>query len=434
MKENTHREIKIAILADEPLFWGSRKLYHKLILDNYSWTSGVNKYFISAEFIYDKEIIKGKLTTSNFDVLIVPGGGVGNNQALMKGFTFLRSVRLFKRNIAKFIKEGGSYFGVCGGVALMTDLKKDKDKKPTTFTERLYNKSSLKVSCVSSYFKNLAFPLLYPFQYKYPENVGNSAYAFSFAPGKTKENKYIQAVGCSLDVQISKNNPIFSDYKNKTRRIRWWAGQSLLIPKNPDRKVYVLAKYPKKDFSEDPSSRVFAWKYVGGITGIFKGIMKSLIFIKKHKLKLKYIPIFSYYLAGNWKLTDKVIDLNQADKACMTAEIYPNENKGRIVLSTVHPEYMIWWDGHIKEKDDRKFNCIGDGFHYWQDIKPFSNNFEEELPYNWWILRRLIAWAAKVPDSHLPPIHKGIITKDIEKNIISKINWDGSFLSQMKNI
>ncbi len=429
-----YKKIKVAILAEEPFFWGSRKLYHKLILDGYSWTKGNTTYLISADFIYDEDIIKGKLKKSDFDVLIVPGGGVGNNQALLKGLTFLKSVRTFKQNIADFIKQGGGYFGVCGGAALMTNLVKGDGIKPTTLTERLYNKSSLGVSCVSSYFRNLAFPILYPFQHKHPENVGNSAYAFSFAPGKTRDGKYIQAVGCSLDVQISKDNPIFSDFEQSTRKIRWWAGQALLIPKKPDRIVKVLARYPSIDVSEDKNFRVFAWRYKGGIFGFIKGIIESFKFVKKYELGFRYVPIFSYFLAGDWELTDRVINLDHANKACMTAEIYPNENQGRIVLSTVHPEYLVWWDGYIGENDSSKFNCIGSGFHYWNDIKPFSNNFEKELTYNWWILRRLIAWAAKVPDSHLPPMQKGKITKEIEENIISKIVWDGSFFSQMKNI
>jgi glutamine amidotransferase-like uncharacterized protein len=426
--------VKVAILADEPFFWGSRKYYHQIILNNYSWTVENITYKISSRYIYDKDIIKGELNKSNFDVLLVPGGGVGNNQALLKGFNCFRSVRKFKKNISKFIKQGGGFIGICGGAALMTNLIKDPGEKPTTFVERQYNKSSLGVSVVSSYFKNLAFPIFYPFQYQHPEKIGNSAYAFSFAPGETVDNKFIFTNGCPLDIKIFKDNPIFSNLENNTLKIRWWAGQAFQIPKEPDRQLYVLAKYPSFNVSNNASTRIFAWRYTGGIFGITLAIIRALKLIKKFKLNLNYFPIFTFYLIGNWKRTDKVIELNLADKPCMTAEIYPNENKGRIILSSVHPEYMIWTGGHIEENDSMDFNCIGCGLHHWKNINKLSNNLNDELTSNWWILRRFVGWAAKIPENHLPPKEKGKINKKVEELIKNNIFWDGSLINQLKNI
>ncbi len=428
------KKVKVAILAEEPFFWGSRKHYHQIILSDYSWTAKNTMYTISARYIYDKDIIKGKLTTSNFDVLLVPGGGVGNNEALLKGFNSLRSVRKFKQNIVNFIKQGGGYVGICGGAALITNLSKGEGKKPTTFTERQYNKSSLNVSCISSYFKNIAFPIFYPFQNKHPEKIGNSAYAFSFAPGETVDGRYIHTTGRPLDIQIYTDNPIFSDFNEKTARIRWWAGQALLKPKEPDREAYVLARYPLYDVSNDESTKICAWKYTGGVLGIFFAILNSFRFVKKQGFSLRYVPIFTFYLAGDWEPTNKIVELDLANKPCMTAEIYPNDNKGRILLSTVHPEYMIWWGGHIEERDSTGPNCIGTGLHQWKNINKLSSTLEEELTHNWWILRRFVAWAAKVPDEHLPPKEMGKITKKVEDLIKNNIFWDGSFINQMKSI
>lgn len=233
-KNVSFKDIRVAILAEEPFFWGSRKYYHPIILDTYSWKVDDIIYRIQTHYVYDKDILKGKLNTSDFDVLLVPGGGVGNNQALMKGFSFLRHVKKFKKNIANFVKEGGGYIGICGGAALLTDLVRDAGEKPCSFVERQYNKSSFGISCVSSYFKHIAFPLFYPFQYAHPEKIGNSAYAFSFAPGETVDKKRVYTTGIPIDVILLKNNPIFSDYPHQTRRIRWWAGQALIIPENPD--------------------------------------------------------------------------------------------------------------------------------------------------------------------------------------------------------
>ena len=49
------------------------------------------------------------------------------------------------------------------------------------------------------------------------------------------------------------------------------------------------------------------------------------------------------------------------------------------------------------------------------------------------MVRRFVAWAAKVPDTHLPPISKGDLT-DKTKNLISDIFYDGDIINQMENI
>ncbi|KYK19920.1 hypothetical protein AYK24_04755 [Thermoplasmatales archaeon SG8-52-4] len=432
--DNKNIIIKVAILAEEPFFWGSRKFYHKIILDNYTWLKDDIRYTITTKYLYDKDIINGELNTSKYDTLLVPGGGIGNNEALTKGLTFRKSVKKFKQNIANFIKQGGGYIGICGGVALITDLKKDSEEKPQTITERLYNKSSLGVSCVSSYFKCLAFPLFYPFQYKHPEKIGNSAYSFTFAPGETVDGKYIYAVGCPLDVDINRDNPIFSDFTKEKERIRWWAGQALIIPKDPDREVYVLGKYPSIDVSENESTKICAWRYTGGILGIFSGILKAFKTVKKNNMSLNKVPLFTFYLAGGWECSGKVVKLGNSNLPCMTAEIYPNNNKGRIVLCSLHTEYMVWNGGHIEENENLGDHCLGKGLHRWKNIDKLSDSLEKEMTNNWWMLRRFVAWASKVPDNHLPPIEPGKITKEVEDLIKNHVYWDGNYLTQLKNI
>jgi glutamine amidotransferase-like uncharacterized protein len=431
---NNQKIIKIAILSKEPFFWKSRKYYHYAILNNYTWRTHNNNYRISVKYVNDKDIIKGKLILDNFNVLLVPGGGVGNNQALLKGFNCFRKIRIFKKNITDFIKNGGGYVGVCGGAALMTKLVKDNNETLTSISEKLYNKSSLGASCVSSYFKNLAFPIFYPFQYKHPEKIGNSAYAFSSAPGGTVDGKFIHSTGCSLDLQIFKDNEIFYDFKQNSELVRWWAGQALIIPENPDREVRILARYPNDAASDNDNTTIYAWRYIGGIKGILKAVIKSLNFIKNNNLGLNKLPIFTFYFAGDWELTNKKIELNLSNKPCITSEIYPNENKGRIILSSVHPEYMIWRGGHIDQQDPSGYNCIGTGLYKWKNIDKLSNTLENELTYNWWILRRFIAWCAKIPKSELPPIEKGKDGKRAKEILKNKIYWDGSLLNQIDNI
>jgi putative intracellular protease/amidase len=431
-KNQSHRVIRVAILAEEPLGWGSGKHFFPIILDKYTWLIKDITYTISTQYIFDEDILKGRLTTGEFDVLLVPGGGVGDGQAMMKGFHFSRSVSKWKTNISRFIEEGGGYVGICGGTALITDLK-TAEGKPQTFLERLYNNSSLKVTCVSSYYKSIAFPLFYPFQKNHAEKIGAIAYVFSFAPGETVDGTRIHTGGVPLDFQICKTHPIFSDFQQGTERIRWWGGPALMIPKHPSRDVQVLAKYPKQDLSENPSTRIHAWRYVGGIRGLFHGFLQALHYIKKQNDVLRNVFLYTYYMAGNWSRTDKIIELDYADKPCITTEIYPNENKGRILLCAAHPEYMIWWGGHITDDINNQSTCLGIGLHKWKDIATLSKYAHKELTHTWWMVRRFVAWVAKVQDDHLPPIQKEEFID--EKSVLLKnVFWDGSMQNQMENI
>jgi hypothetical protein len=424
--------IRVAILAEEFLGWGSGKRMFPEILQNYSWTIHRKTYMFTTQFLYDSDILKGQLTTKQYDVVLVPGGGVGDGHAITKGFYYLNHVRKWKKNIAAFIRQGGGYIGICGGTALITDLKTG-EKKPQTFLERQYNKSALGVSCVSSYYRTLALPLFYPFQRNHPENIGATAYVFSFAPGTTLNGSKIHTGGAPIDIQLRKDHPIFSDVQQDTYRIRWWAGPGLIVPEHPDREVHILASYPSLDISDHANLRIHAWRYMGGIPGLISAFFKAARYVKKENDSLKNLFLYTYFFAGKWELTDKVITLDYSNKPCITAEVYPNEKKGRILLCTSHPEYMIWWNGHITERKSEEFPCLATGLYQWENITPFSKDGIAELTHTWWMVRRFVAWAAKIPDQDLPPIENVTFTK--EQSVLRKnISWDGSLKNQMENI
>lgn len=427
-KENIFR---IAILAEEPLGWGSGKHYFPTILNNYSWEINNKVFKFNAEYIYDEDILKGKLNIKKYDVLLVPGGGVGDGESIVKGFTKLKKVKNWKKQIIEFIKNGGGYVGICGGTALMTELiTKNNGKK--NLIEKLYDKSSIGISCIKSYYKELSLPI-FNLNQKNPEKIGAMSYVFSFSPGKTINDDHIHSGGVPIDFNINKDNPIFSDYSKDTAKIRWWGGPSLIIPEDSKRNIKILAKYPDIDLSENESTRIFAWKYEGGILGILKGFYKALLLIKKEKKNFKHLLIYSYYLAGNWVQTNIPISLDYKSKASITSEIYPNKNEGRIILCTSHPEYMVWKGGQIIESSN-KFNSLASGLHKWINIENMNRTIEEDLTHTWWIVRRLVAWTAKVPDDLLPPIINKENKENIKSIISQNILWDGSIINQMKNI
>jgi hypothetical protein len=425
--------IKVAILAEEPLFWASGKHFFPVILDGYSWTKNNVSYTINAENIYDKDILNGDLINLSYDVLLLPGGGVGDGEVMTKGFNSFRKVKKWKRNIQDFVKNGGGCIGVCGGAALVTNLV-TKSNRIESFMERQYHKSSIGISCISSYYKELAFVLFYPFQSKFPEKIGASFYVFSFAPGKTNDGRFIHTGGAPIDFEISKDNPIFKDYPSDTLRMRWWGGPGFIVPKNPEREVKILFNYPKKDPSEIEDTRIFAWIYKGSFFGLIRGIIRSAQLIKKEKDSFRNLLIYAFFLAGKWKRTDTPIELNLSGKSAMTTEIYPNKNEGRIILCASHPEYMIWWGGDIEENTEIDFNDLAHGLHIWKNIKPLSKTLNDELTHTWWVVRRMVAWAGKVQDDHMPPIEKGEINEKVQDLIKTDILWDGTLVNIIKNI
>ena len=428
----TETIIRIAILAEEPISWGSGKHYFLKILNNYHWTHKNIQYTFEATYIYDTDLLNERLTTNNYDVLLVPGGGVGDGQAIMKGFTLLKSVKQWKKYIQDFTLHGGGYVGICGGTALFTGLYTGKEKYET-FAERQYQKSTLNISCVNSYYKDLALPLFYPHQKRHPEKIGATGYVFSFAPGIAQDNKHLFTGGIPLDFQINTTHPIFSGVSTKTIRIRWWGGPALHLPTTPDRELAILAKYPKQEISDNPNTQLHAWKYTGGLYGLIKAFLKAAALIKKEKDSLSNLLLYTYYLASPWKQTPSLINLDFSDKPSITAEIYPNTHQGRILLCTSHPEYMIWHGGTITEMPESPDRSLATGLHQWKDITPLSKTMENEVMHTWWLVRRFVAWAAKIPDTHMPPIEQTKPADGLEK-LISENIYDGKLINQIKNI
>ena len=94
---------------------------------------------------------------------------------------------------------------------------------------------------------------------------------------------------------------------------------------------------------------------------------------------------------------------------------------------------MIWYGGHIIESSNKK-NSLASGLHKWINIDKLSTTLENELTHTWWIVRRIVAWAAKVDDDSMPPIDYNENNKNIKKIVNQNILWDGTIIDQMKNI
>jgi hypothetical protein len=422
------RTIRVAVLGEEPLGWGSGKHFFLMILQGYTWSVGQTRYRFIAQYVTDADILHGRLTTDSFDVLLVPGGGVGDGQSIAKGLWFSPRSRRWKRRIADYVKQGGGYVGICGGTALMTDLQTQRGG-PRTFLERMYQNSAIGVSSVSSYYRSIAFPLLYPFQRNHPEDVGASAYVFSFTAGTTVDGVRVHTGGAPIGFRINTNHPVFAG-ASPVECIRWYGGPALVVPQHPDRNVQVLGWYPDVDLSRDPARRIFAWRYVGGLTGLKRAVWASLRLVKRERASLQKVFLYTYYLAAPWHRTDRVIDLDHGGRPAMTAEEYPNEHRGRILLCTAHPEYMRWEQGAIHERPDDGWVCIGSGFRQWEGVEPLGKLLASEVTGTWWMVRRFVAWAGKVPDDAMPPREPAVLSEEDLRRLEPYIVWDGSQANQ----
>lgn len=401
-------EVRIAILFEEPIRgWGSGKILFVAALENYQWTVGEKTYKFTLTEIYDKDIVRGKLNTENFDALLVPGGGVGDGESLVKGFKHLPRIKRWKNEIVSFVEDGGGYNGYCGGVGLMSHF----DRTPESLVEWQYERSTLGASCVKIFLPDTAADR---------SNPGSTAYMWGYQEPldyECVEDFVNLRSGIPLDTQIMKDNPIFDDFSEDSSPVSWISSPALVVPNDPDREVTILARYPVEEVSENESTMIHEWRYTGGIRGYIRGFLEGIKLCRELKEPLINAVSYTGFFAKDWERTDKVVELNYSNRPCMTSEIYPNENEGRIVLSGPHPEYPVWFGGRIQEREDTDDNCIINGHYTWVDIIPSEETPEDEMSHTWWMVRRQIAWAAKVPDNDLPPVYGPSQVCDFEQNI-----------------
>ncbi|MCJ7571780.1 MAG: hypothetical protein MUO82_07885 [Candidatus Thermoplasmatota archaeon] len=391
---DNYREIKVALYTDEienELFYSPyrRTCYFVYALRDYTWKVNNKTYIFKVDLLSSKDLFRGKLIFNQYDMILFPP-----DQSRERN----KREHIFEKiNIELFIKLGGGYFGTCAGSTVSGDMI----NKPDTNLERGWKKRMLGISDVKECL-NRAIPLYCQFIGRSPTSIG-PCYAYYSYSGWNQTNDTINYYpGVCLDCPIKKNNPIFDDYHENTRRIRWIGGEGLIIPENTQREITVLASYPELEISDNISTRIHYWKYVGGVKGLISSIFQK---------GTLYYGFFSglmqqmYIYASDWERTDSIVQTNLSNMPIMTSEIYPNRNQGRIVRCSGHPEHNVWWGGYIQEVKDTDDNNQYEALYFWKDIKDEKSTIEDEFSYNYWIIRRSVAWVSKVPDNHLPPIY-----------------------------
>jgi len=408
-------EIRVAIYTDEEEnedFYGpyGRTRYFVFAMRNYSWKVGDKTYSFKPTLLRTNDLLDNKLTVENFDVLVYPPET--EHYKSVKCFSRFKPKYLKeKRIIRKFVEDGGGVFGTCGGSIIMGDI----ENEPDTYLEKSTKNSALHISPINTEM-NIGLPLICELAGLEVEKIGsNGAYYWYSGWNASDYDVNYHTLVC-LDVPIDKSHPIFDDNVKDTRRIRWIAGGPLVLPENPDREISVIASFPSEEISDNESTQIHYWKYTGGVLGLIKGILNR----KENYFYTDFGPLLNMYcFAEDWQKLDKIVETNYADKPFFTTEIYPNENKARIARCTGHVEHNVWWGGYIEDVEDTDHNNQYEAFYKWKDIIPENETEEDEFTYNYCIIRRSVAWAAKVTDNDLPPIYGESQVCDFEENMTS---------------
>jgi len=411
--DNDIVEIQVAIYTDEEEnadFYNGYccTKYFVLALRDYEWKVGDVTYRFIPTLLTTKSIIRGELTKENYDLLLYPPD-TADEYLVYTGFSRMPKNSIRVKKINEFIEQGGGYFGTCGGALIAGGMT----NKPDTFIERAMKKSQLGISGFTFHL-DMAIPFLTQLAGREPESVDCMGYVFYSSWNMT--NPHVTFSGASLDCPINKDNSIFDDHIEDTRRIRWISAPAFEMPEDPDREMMVLAKFPEEEISDNETLQIHHWSYTGGLRGITKALIRGLkgegeiLWMET----LGVLPMKIFVFAEDWEMTDKLSETNVSNKAFLTAEIFPNENEARIVRCVGHPEFKVWWGGHIEEMPDTDHNNLYEGTHRWVDVTPFNETVEDEMTYNYCIVRRCIAWASqKVPDNDLPPIYGPSQVSDI---------------------
>jgi hypothetical protein len=405
-------EIRVAIYTDEKedaQFYGpyGRTRYFVWAL-NYSWQVGNIVYHFNTTLLPTKNLMKGDLTKENYDVLIYPPDTY-DEYAFPRALKFLPKNRIIARQIKNFVENGGGYYGSCGGALIAGDML----NKPNTFFERAIKNGMLGISCIDVYFDG-SIPLLCQFVGESPDSVGPTPVHLIYSGFNQTDYNVNYHSGICLDLPIFKDNPIFDDFLQDTRRVRWLGAPNYVIPENPDRTIYVLATFPAEDMSNNVSTQNHYWRYTGGVRGLMKGALKGILGQGTvHYWDNLGFSMSMYTLAGDWEMQDTLLITNFSNRPFWTAEIYPNENGARIIRCTGHPEHNVWWGGYIEDAEDTDNNNLFEGLYYWKDIIPENETIEDEFSYNYWTIRRCIAWAAQIPDGDIPSTYGSSEVKDV---------------------
>jgi glutamine amidotransferase-like uncharacterized protein len=322
--------------------WGRNNRYIEEIL-NYSWTINNATYRFLVTTI-DADGVYGlanvTLTNENFDVFII---GASADSYLVDGLD-----RSWKQKVQQFVANGGGYLGICGGA----NAASLGFEHPRNWFHKRVNRGVLGLAniYINDNFLN---------EWQYLMKIGFGRSDIDYPPDITPS--YISV---NTSVQKGSNNSIFKDYNDNYRYITYAGGPGMYPAEQADPRFGTVI--PLLTYNEEPMTTKPIHYWIPTLTG--------------------------------WKIFANVTTRLYGSYAGIATTYNGN---GRVVLYGPHPEDTVVVNGTILE-------YLGNGMLNF--MFPFEtyvfNYFGTSLgqTYNWWIVRRSVAWAANIPDGQLPPV------------------------------
>lgn len=321
--------------------WGVNNRYIREIL-NYPWKVDTQEYRFEVTVIDNEDILgEGNISLTR-DNFDVFIIGASAMSYLVDGLD-----KTWSSTVKNFVGSGGGYLGICGGA----NAASSGFESPRNLFHRRVNQGVLGLADVyinDNFLGEWQYLLKFGFDAFWNENEVRSPFYISV----------------NTTVEKHPDNSIFSIYTRNFRDITYAGGPGMYTAHLPDDKLGEII--PLLRYNEEP-------------------------------MKTKPLHYWRPALTG-WKILRNVTtDLEGTFAGVATTY---NSN-GRVVLYGPHPEDRVVVDGIVEEYLGRSMVNF---------IFPFDtyvfNYFGTQLhdTYNWWIVRRSVAWAANIPDLHLPPI------------------------------
>jgi glutamine amidotransferase-like uncharacterized protein len=321
--------------------WGINNRYLQSILD-YTWTNDKSYRFDVTVIDRDDVIGTGDqpLKKDRFDALII---GASAESYLVDGLN-----ATWREKIRRFIADGGGYLGICGGA----NAASLGFEHPRNLFQRRVNQGVLGIADV--YIRDSFLG-----EWQYLLKFGFDAYGWDHDGVSTPS--YI-----SVNTSVAKHpeNVIFSGYEKTFRYITYAGGPGMYSANASDDLLGIVT--PLLTYAEEPMNTKPIHYWMPGV--------------------------------GGWKIAANVTT-DILDTFAAIATIF--NQSGRVVLYGPHPENRVVVDGYIHEYRGHSMAS------FFLPIETFVFNYfgtPLDDTYNWWIVRRSVAWAAQIPDTDLPPI------------------------------
>lgn len=307
---------------------------------NYSWMQGTNSYRFEVTII-DADDVRGDGDVSfTTERFDVLLIGASASAYLVDG-----ADHRWRAAVHQFIAGGGGYVGICGGA----NAASMGFEEPQSLFQHWVNRGVLRIADV--YINDDVVG-----EWQYLLKFGFDAFSHNY-----DNNSY--PYYASVNTSVVHSHPIFADYGDDTRYITYAGGPGM---------------------------------YPAGQGDSLHGQVSTLLRYDEEPMETKPLHYWRPSLRG-WTIWKNVT----TDIKGTAAAVATTYGQGNVVLYGPHPEHRVVVNGTVRE-------YLGHGIpNVAGPVERYVFNYFGEMlgqEYNWWIVRRSVAWAAGLSQPELPPV------------------------------